>query len=50
MLGAKNLPDKWINPLNDRTESFVTGYNNSSISELAKRTHRIAIKTLEMNE
>ena len=38
MLGAKALPEKWTKPLRDRIESFVIGYNNSQISDLAKRT------------
>ncbi len=44
MLGAEALPDKWVKPLNDRVESFVTGYNNSRISKLAKRTIKQAKK------
>jgi len=47
MLGAKNLPDKWIKPLNDRIRSFVIGYDNSRISDLAKRTLKITKKILE---
>lgn len=42
MLGAKKIPKKWINPLNDRLKSFVIGYDNSRISDLAKRTFHIA--------
>ena len=42
MLGAKALPEKWIKPLNNRVESAVIGYNNSRISELAKRTLKIS--------
>ncbi len=44
LLGAEALPDKWVEPLNDLTESFVTGYNNSHISDLAKRTYEVAKK------
>ncbi|MEM2875838.1 MAG: ADP-ribosylglycohydrolase family protein [Candidatus Bathyarchaeia archaeon] len=47
MLGAKSLPDKWIKPLNDRVESFVTGYDNSRISKLAKHTLKLAKKNLK---
>jgi len=47
MLGAKALPDKWIEPLNDRVGSFVIGYNNSQISDLAKRTFKVAKKFLK---
>jgi len=42
ILGAKNLPEKWIKPLNDTVESYVIGYNNSRISNLAKRTLKMA--------
>jgi len=47
MLGADRLPKKWIDPLNDRVESFVTGYNNSRISDLSKRTFSLAKIALE---
>ncbi|MEX2705453.1 MAG: ADP-ribosylglycohydrolase family protein [Candidatus Freyrarchaeum guaymaensis] len=46
ILGAENLPKKWVEPLNDRVESFVTGFNNSRISHLAERTLRLAKTTL----
>ncbi len=42
MLGADKIPKKWTAPLNDRVESFVIGYNNSRISDLAKRTFNLA--------
>jgi len=42
ILGAKNLPEKWIKSLNDTVESYVIGYNNSRISHLAKRTFKMA--------
>jgi ADP-ribosylglycohydrolase len=42
ILGAKNLPEKWIKPLNNTVESYVVGYNNSRISNLAKRTFKMA--------
>jgi len=47
ILGAKNLPDKWIKPLNNHVKSFVIGYNDSKISDLAERTLRIAKNFLE---
>ena len=37
MLGADQLPKKWIEPLNDTLESAVFGFQNIKISELAKR-------------
>jgi len=47
MLGADNLPEKWIAPLNDRVESFVVGFNNCRISDLARRTFTIARNVLK---
>jgi ADP-ribosylglycohydrolase len=38
MLGAKALPEKWINPLNDRLKSGVDGFGVVRISDLARRT------------
>ena len=47
MLGADKIPEKWIKPLNNRIESFVIGYNNSRISDLAKRTFNLAKNVLK---
>ena len=41
-LGAKDLPSKWISPLNDRLKSVVRDENDNKISELAKRTLSVA--------
>lgn len=38
MLGAKKLPEKWINPLKDTLITGITGYNIVKISNLAKET------------
>lgn len=38
MLGAKNLPEKWIAPLNNKIRSSLKGFDNSLLSDLAKRT------------
>jgi len=46
MLGAKRLPEKWIGPLNDRVMSYVTGFYDSRISELAQRTLLAAKKAM----
>ena len=46
MLGATRLPEKWIAPLNDRVESIISEYNNSRLSDLARRTFSHAKKTL----
>jgi len=47
MLGAKKLPEKWIGPLNNRVESYVVGYNNSQISDLAQKTFNLALRVLK---
>jgi ADP-ribosylglycohydrolase len=41
MLGAHALPEKWIEPLNDRISSIVLGYTDCRISELAHRTRAV---------
>ncbi|MBO3802935.1 MAG: ADP-ribosylglycohydrolase family protein [Candidatus Brockarchaeota archaeon] len=38
LLGAKRLPSKWVEPLNDRVESAVLGFAENKISDLADRT------------
>lgn len=42
VLGAAKLPNHFIEPLQDRTRSAVFGYDNSRISELARRTTALA--------
>ncbi len=37
MVGAKVLPEKWVGPLNDLAHSGVFGFDNSIISDLARR-------------
>jgi len=37
MRGAKNLPEKWISPLNDRLDTGVAGYNRVKISDVARK-------------
>ncbi len=41
MLGAKNLPSKWINPLNDKIETGISGYYLVKISKLAREVFNI---------
>lgn len=41
VIGAKDLPEKWIKPINDEIESGVSGYNFCKVSELARRTEEI---------
>ena len=42
MLGAQKLPSKWIEPLNNKIRSSLSGYDNSVLSDLAHRTVKIA--------
>lgn len=38
ILGAKKLPRKWIDPLNDTLETGVKGYSRAHLSDLARET------------
>lgn len=40
--GARRLPSKWIEPLNNRIRSSLKGFDNALLSDLAKRTANIA--------
>jgi len=42
ILGAEKLPPKWISPLNNKIRSSVKGFDNSLITDLAKRTVMIS--------
>ncbi|MFA5803456.1 MAG: ADP-ribosylglycohydrolase family protein [Melioribacteraceae bacterium] len=42
MLGAKKLPSKWIDPLNNRIRSSIKGFDNALLSDLAKRTSKLS--------
>lgn len=42
ILGARALPQAWIEPLGDRVGSMVAGFDGSRISDLAERTHALA--------
>jgi ADP-ribosylglycohydrolase len=42
VLGADKLPRHFVEPLEDRTRSAVFGYDNSPISDLARRTTALA--------
>jgi ADP-ribosylglycohydrolase len=41
MHGMESLPGSWVEPLNDRVRSAVTGFDDSRISDLAERTLRL---------
>ncbi len=47
MLGARRLPGRWIEPLNDRLTSIVAGYYDNRISDLARRTLAVARRVRE---
>ncbi len=40
--GTASLPGHWTDPLNDRMHSAISGFDNSSIADLACRTATIA--------
>ena len=40
MLGAENLPKKWIEPINNQIRSSMKGFDRSKFTDLAKRTVR----------
>jgi ADP-ribosylglycohydrolase len=42
LLGAERLPEHFIAPLEDRTRSALFGFDNSQISDLARRTSALA--------
>lgn len=44
IVGAKNLPERWIRPIDDTVESGVSGYNLCRVSELARETVEIVKK------
>lgn len=44
--GAEALPDKWTGVLSDRLMSCVRDCNDNRISELAERTHEVAIQMM----
>jgi len=46
LLGASALPKEWVEPLGDRVTSYVIGYFDNPISELARRTLAVAKQVL----
>lgn len=42
LLGAKGIPSRWVEPLNDTLESSLHGMNVNRISDLAARTLAVA--------
>ena len=42
MLGARRLPSKWIDPLNDTFYGQIMGYHPIAMSECARRSLGIA--------
>jgi ADP-ribosylglycohydrolase len=47
VLGARALPERWVAPLDDRVRSALSGFAESSISDLAKRTCDVGEKAVE---
>lgn len=43
LLGTAALPARFVDPLEDRTRSALFGFDNSTISDLAARTARLAL-------
>jgi len=43
MVGASELPSEWTGPLGDRVESAVTGFAENMITDLARRTTKLAM-------
>jgi len=43
MLGARRLPGRWTDPLNNKIRSSLKGFDNSAIDDLARRTTAIAL-------
>ena len=43
MVGARELPPGWIGPLRDRVESAVSGFAENGITDLARRTAKLAM-------
>ncbi|HOM70648.1 MAG TPA: ADP-ribosylglycohydrolase family protein [Armatimonadota bacterium] len=42
ILGAKNLPARWIEPFNDRLTTYLIGHEEHKVSDLARRTIKVA--------
>lgn len=43
LCGAEAIPPQWAEPLEDRVHSAVYGFDGARISDLAARTHRLAV-------
>lgn len=43
LCGAAAIPPQWTEPLRDRVRSAVFGFDGARISDLAARTHRLAL-------
>ena len=46
-LGADKIPSKWKDPLQDTFNTYVKGYENWKISELARRITNVGLKVIE---
>lgn len=45
IIGAKNLPEKWVGSFNDHLSTYLIGSEKHSISDLAQRTFELAKRT-----
>lgn len=43
LCGAAAIPPQWTEPLEDRVRSAVFGFDGARVSDLAARTHRLAV-------
>jgi ADP-ribosylglycohydrolase len=44
LCGAAAIPPQWTEPLEDRIRSAVFGFDSARVSDLAARTHRLALR------
>ena len=48
MVGARRLPRRWVRPLGDRAESYITGHRHWKSTDVATRFCRIAAQTRDV--
>ena len=47
LFGAEKIPKRWTYPLNDEFHTYVKGYEDWKISELAERIAKIGVKVMK---
>ncbi len=50
MLGAKAIPSKWKDPVQDRFDSYVIGFEHGKVSEVSKLTCKWGVRILRARE